>query len=368
MNNNVAEINDPVKVIKHVEEKFLSVNSNMEYKKESLFAMQALQKNTGLMETAVKNPTSLRNSMLNIAAIGISLNPALHDAYLVPRDGHVCLDISYKGLIKIATESGAIKWVKAELVFDQDEFTYNGPASKPEHRCDPFIKDRGNIKGVYCIAKTKEDDILVEVMSAEDLMVIKKSSPAYKAGSGPWVNFEGEMSKKAVIKRASKTWPRVEIDNRLREAIDMLNESEGYEFGEVEKTAPEIVQPSQDQKSYFDGLIEANDSLSMYVFSQNLHKNDASSQGASIWASLVNSFARGEKGKYKAFVDDMVKRGHVIFYDYIIAIEESLGVDDDHVKSLLSEVDENTVNMIGENIKPEYVSHFIKVIDGAENE
>jgi recombination protein RecT len=34
-----------------------------------------------------------------VAAIGITLNPASKLAYLVPRDGMVCLDISYMGLL-----------------------------------------------------------------------------------------------------------------------------------------------------------------------------------------------------------------------------------------------------------------------------
>jgi len=223
----------PVQVISKMDESFNKVNTfHMDFKKEALFANQSLIKNKRLNETAQRNQGSLKHAILNVAAIGISLNPALHDAYLVPRDGAVCLDISYKGLIKIATESGAIKWVKAEVVYDADTFVYKGPATPPEHEADPFSTEKGNIKGVYCIAKTKDNDILVEVMSAADLLKIKQSSPAYKANSGPWVSFEGEMSKKAVIKRSSKTWPRVEIDDRLREAVQMLNESEGYEFSE----------------------------------------------------------------------------------------------------------------------------------------
>lgn len=227
----VTDTNNPADVISHVEANFQKINTfKMDYRKEALFAMQALGKNDFLNKIAKQNPVSLRNAVLNVAAIGISLNPALADAYLVPRDNMVCLDISYKGLIKVATESGAMKWVQAELVYEKDTFVYKGPAVMPEHHSDPFDDDRGPVKGVYCIAKTADGDILTEVMNKDQLQKVKNASPAYKRNSGPWIEFEGEMSKKAVIKRASKRWPRVETDDRLREAINMLNENEGYEF------------------------------------------------------------------------------------------------------------------------------------------
>jgi len=229
--NQVVQIN-PTEVISACEENFTKVNSfKLDFKKEALFARQALTKNDRLFKTANANPNSLKNAILNVSAIGISLNPSLNDAYLVPRGNSVCLDISYKGLIKVATESGAIKWCKADIVYYTDSFVYKGVATMPEHNCDPFTKDRGSIKGVYCIAKTQDDDILVEVMTLDDIQAIKNASPSATSASSPWNKFEGEMCKKACIKRASKTWPRVEVDDRLREAIDMLNESEGYEFG-----------------------------------------------------------------------------------------------------------------------------------------
>src|SRR5699024_1726795 len=129
-------------------------------------------------------------------------------AYLVPRDGAIVLDISYKGLIKIATDTGSIMWARADLVYEHDEFTYHGPANMPEHKADVFRKDRGALVGAYCIAKTCDGDVLTEVMPVEEIEKIRGKSMAYvKKKSGPWVTWFTQMVKKAVIKRASKTWP-----------------------------------------------------------------------------------------------------------------------------------------------------------------
>jgi recombination protein RecT len=210
--------------------KVLAAN-NVNYDRESIFAMQALMKTDFAMQTANKNPQSVHLAMINVASTGLTLNPANGYAYLVPRDGAIVLDISYKGLIKIATDTGSIDWARADVVHESDTFTYRGPAVIPEHVADPFKKDRGEIVGVYCIAKTKDGDVLTEVMDRAELEKIRGKSSAFIKGQpgrkGPWEEWFVQMCKKAVIKRASKTWPYTEQSERIGHAIEIANTSEG---------------------------------------------------------------------------------------------------------------------------------------------
>lgn len=207
------------------------------FQQEAMFAQQFLLNNDFLMNTAMRNPNSLVASIVNTATIGISLNPALQLAYLVPRDGRVILDISYRGLVKLATDTGAILWAKAELVYDGDFFRYRGPFSMPEHSFDPFanVCNRGDFKGAYCLAKTATGDILVETMSSEQIYQVRSKSQAFtreKGASGPWVDWFDQMVVKTVIKRARKSWPLT--SPRLDHAIHMLNvdNDEGFvEYG-----------------------------------------------------------------------------------------------------------------------------------------
>lgn len=214
--------------IQKAKERFVGIAGNAKaYDVESIFAMQALMKTEFAMQTANKNPQSVHLAMINVASTGLTLNPAHAYAYLIPRDGAICLDISYKGLIKIATDTGSVLWARADLVHEKDEFTYHGPAAMPDHKAQPF-KDRGEVVGVYCIAKTKDGDILTEVMDSDELDKIRSKSMSYmKNKSGPWVEWFAQMAKKAVIKRASKTWPYTDRTARLMDAIEMANESEG---------------------------------------------------------------------------------------------------------------------------------------------
>jgi recombination protein RecT len=171
------------------------------------------------------NRQSLVDAVTNIAAIGISLNPAKKQAYLVPRDKKICLDISYIGLMDLAMATGAILWAQSELVYSNDSFALNGFDKPPTHSYNPFSKDRGEVVGVYVVVKTSSGDYLTETMSMDEVNAIRDRSSAWKAWiksqkSCPWVTDPGEMAKKTCVKRAYKFWPKTE---RLEQAIHYLN-------------------------------------------------------------------------------------------------------------------------------------------------
>lgn len=213
------------------EQNFAQMSHGLDFNVERVFAVQMLMKNDYSMKIANSSPRSVRLAMLNLAATGLTLNPANAYAYLVPRDGEIKLDISYKGLIKIATDAGSIRWGKAETVHEGDTFRYRGPATEPVHEADVFAKDRGPIIGVYCIARTIDGDTLVDFMDLAEIHKIRASSTAWTKGSpgrkGPWEDWFGEMVKKSMVKRASKTWPYTDQKGQLAQAIALTNEAEG---------------------------------------------------------------------------------------------------------------------------------------------
>ncbi|HIH9251021.1 TPA: recombinase RecT [Enterobacter ludwigii] len=188
--------------------------------KESQFAIQYFQKNDFLAKTALSNPTSAQNAIINVAAIGITLNPASKLAYLVPRDGMVCLDISYMGLLHLAQSTGSIKWGQCKLVYSADTYVSNGLDSAPTHKYNAF-GERGEVVGGYCTVKTSDGDYLTEEMSLAEIKTVEATS---KAKNGPWKTFWEEMARKTIVKRASKYWPKAQ---RLDNAIHLLNEDEG---------------------------------------------------------------------------------------------------------------------------------------------
>ncbi|EPU8566180.1 recombinase RecT [Yersinia enterocolitica] len=241
-----------VEFVKQQEPLFSSAltDQGVTWAKESQFAVQLFQRNEYLTKTAIANPASAQNAIINVAAIGITLNPASKLAYLVPRDGMVCLDISYMGLLHLAQATGAIKWGQCKLVYSNDTYESNGLDSAPTHKYNTF-GDRGTVVGGYCTIKTPDGDYLTEEMS---LAEIKATEATSKAKNGPWKNFWEEMARKTIVKRASKYWPRRE---RLDAAIDYVNTEggEGNNFDNAKLPERDVTPITAEQNDKINSIL-----------------------------------------------------------------------------------------------------------------
>jgi len=221
MSNQNDTLQTLTKVIEKVEPDFVRVrvDESTDFRREASFAVQILRGNEFTLRTAYNNPESLRNAVTNVAAIGISLNPASKQAYLVPRKGAICLDISYMGMMHLAQVSGAIVWGQAVIVRASDHFELTEIDKAPVHKYSPFAskEQRGEIVGAYVVVKTTEGDYLTHCMQIDDINTIKNRSESVKSGkSSPWLTDFEEMAKKTVVKQAHKYWPRRErLDNAI---------------------------------------------------------------------------------------------------------------------------------------------------------
>lgn len=229
-------------------------DQSITWAKESQFAIQAFQRNKDLAKVAMENPASAQNAIINVAAIGITLNPASKLAYLVPRNGLVCLDISYMGLMHLAQVTQAIEWGQCKLVHENDIYESNGLDTPPTHKYNAF-NDRGGVIGGYCTVKTASGDYLTEEMSLDEIKAVEATS---KSRNGPWKTWWDEMARKTIVKRASKYWPRRE---RLDQAIDYVNTEagEGNDFDVPTNKTKDITPASEDQlKAITDLMLKVN--------------------------------------------------------------------------------------------------------------
>lgn len=281
-------------------------DKSISFEREAGFAVQVLQANDFSLKAAMADRQAVVNAVTNIAAIGISLNPAKKQAYLVPRKNKICLDISYMGLMDLAMSTGSVKWAQAALVHENDNFALNGYDAPPTHVFNPFSKDRGAIVGVYVVVKTATGDYLTHTMSIADAYAIRDRSEAWKSSkgpSGPWKTDEGEMIKKTCVKQAYKYWPKTE---RLEQAIHHLNTDggEGIDFSDKPRADPDLlpklmklVQAASDPeglgKVWKNGLTEVKATNDMQIY--NAFKDAVSQRGATL---------RGEAAKIETPPDD----------------------------------------------------------------
>src|SRR5690606_7789736 len=92
---------------------------NLIFQKEASFALQIFEGNDYLTKMS---PDSIRNAIVNVSLTGLTLNPVMKMAYLIPRKGKCVLDVSYMGLAKILTDTGSVKNIEANIVYWGEPF------------------------------------------------------------------------------------------------------------------------------------------------------------------------------------------------------------------------------------------------------
>lgn len=235
-------------------------SKRLEFSAEARFALTAIRNNQQLLKC---EPQTVKDSMVHLAAMGLSLNPAAQQAALIPRWNSKAhrLDCTaspqYRGLMKLATDTGLVNNITAEVVFlcEEDSFDVD-LGSKPylkhkpklfagqeERTIDLVSAEKNRMIGAYCIAHLRDSEYPhITVMDLAEILAVARASDAFnprpprgqqkeRKPSGPWVYWAGEMIKKAVIRRATKQWPQSDSSNyqRLLTAVEIDNTAEANE-------------------------------------------------------------------------------------------------------------------------------------------
>jgi recombination protein RecT len=206
----------------------------VQIKKEVSFALQHISRNAKLKDCTVESKIA---SVINIANIGLTLNPVSKEAYLIPRysrviNGMECtLEPSYVGLVKLLTDAGSVKSMVANVVYGNDKFEIDLADNQTPVRHKPELthSKRGVVLGCYALATLPDGTRQVEWMDLEQLYLIRDRSEtyaAYKEGkikSCTWVSDETEMIRKTLVKRIFKYLPRTERMEQIDNAIHVDN-------------------------------------------------------------------------------------------------------------------------------------------------
>ncbi len=233
------------KAIAHVQPAFekmaRTAGGLVRYQEEAGFALQIMRRSPYLQRCV---PQTIEDAVINVAAIGLSLNPVLQHGFLIPRrQGNYvicCFDPGYRGLIKLATDGGLVTNIQAVAVYEEEVRSGNfkltrGTSPSVLHTTDPLMKlsDMGEIVGAYCIAHILNSPVPHTTwMPIDEILRVAEKSEAFnprdqkKKPSGPWVTDFQEMCVKTAIKRGRKQWPGG--NERLDRAINLSNVAESY--------------------------------------------------------------------------------------------------------------------------------------------
>lgn len=157
---------------------------------------------------------SIKNAAVTSATLGVPVD-ANNFAYLIPYNGKVQLQLSYKGYVYMAKQDSDVDNISAVLVYPEDEFSVdlgnNIITHIPKLDSESYGREH-SIKFVYAIVRFKKDSgrsQMFEVMTKKQVDEIRASSKAggQKDKHGKptiWEKHYGEMARKTAIKRLCK--------------------------------------------------------------------------------------------------------------------------------------------------------------------
>lgn len=139
--------------------------------------------------------------------IGIPVD-ATQMAYLLVYGNELTYQIGYKGLLYKVRKLRPGIYIEANLLYKDDEFSYQSQSGKAEYTYkpkNPTRADFGQVSGGFVFMSWLQNGreySCIHTMSREEIDQARKAS---KAGNyGPWNSWPGEMMKKVILRRACK--------------------------------------------------------------------------------------------------------------------------------------------------------------------
>ncbi|CDD75563.1 recT protein [Cryptobacterium sp. CAG:338] len=216
-------------------------------------AISTINKNPKLADCTVE---SVLSCFMTASSLGLEPNDVngLGQCYIIPYGRKATFIPGYRGLYKLALNSGEIQSITVEVVYEGDEFEYmlgddarivHKPSMTADHKPE-------NMVCAYCITRFNNGGIQRTVMSKADIERRRKESQSGKRSDSPWVKWYEEMAKKTVMRAASKTWPLQSEKAQAFQEATASDEMEGGRFEELfekpifeEQSVVEVVQDTE---------------------------------------------------------------------------------------------------------------------------
>lgn len=172
-------------------------------------------------------PVSLMHAVYQAAVLGLEPYSTMGEFYILPYGKEAQVIPGYKGLRKLAMNSGEIASIESHLVYENEitegRFNVVYGEEKPITHRPILIGERGEIVGAWAMARFVKPGVapVFEFMSLQDIEHVRSSSKA--SNNGPWVTHFGEMARKTVLRRLIKSLPLSVTPKELVTALDIDN-------------------------------------------------------------------------------------------------------------------------------------------------
>ena len=149
---------------------------------------------------------------ITVHKLGLSLAPAMGEAFIMPARTGCELVIGYRGLLKLARKSGRVRGADAQVVRATDEFKLklSGESYDVEWAADVSgLEDPGPIVGAFARVFMTDAPTIVTVLRMDAVLALRERK-------GPmWAKEPEQMVRKTALARALRLVPG--LDEKLGE-------------------------------------------------------------------------------------------------------------------------------------------------------
>lgn len=163
------------------------------------------------------DPMSFLGAVLQSVQLGLEPNTSLGEAYIIPYKKQATFQIGYRGIIKMAYNTGLYSSIYAHEVYKNDEFKYQLGLNKDIQHI-PADMPEGDPVYYYAVYKLLNGGYDFMVWSRDRVMV---HAANYSAGYNsdrktPWSSDFDSMAKKTVLLQVLKYAPKsVDLSDAL---------------------------------------------------------------------------------------------------------------------------------------------------------
>jgi recombination protein RecT len=268
----------------------------MKVEKFQAIVVTAVADNMDLLDV---DRNSLIKACLQAAELGLVLNKSMAEADILKvwnnkiKKYEAQFRPRYKGLMKLALQTGEVLKIESRIVHENDEFEIiEGTSAGIIHKRK--LSGRGGMIGAYCVWTLRNGESQFEVMSKEEILAIRdRSSSKTKDGKvvGPWVTDEAEMWRKTVVRRATKYMPMspeiaraVHADNVAEGVID-AEEFDGETVDITDFSSPEPEAAEERVSSLEEKIVKARKPEPVEINYLNVEMDSDGFQNWKGWAA-----------------------------------------------------------------------------------
>ena len=208
-------------------------------------ALTAVSRSPGLLEC---DPLTICGCVIQAAQLGLEPDGVLGEAYLVPftnnrtRKKECQLIPGYQGLLKLARNSGELKFVNAQVVREKDLFEFV-EGSDPSLIHKRAAGDRGKTVAYWACASLKTGGFQFVVMTRREVEEHRDRFSRAK-DTGPWRDDFDTMALKTCLRKLCKLLPK-STQAQIATSLDEAHEAGHSQLFSFEVPA-ELHPPSEE--------------------------------------------------------------------------------------------------------------------------